>query len=308
LDDVLFEGDETIGLLLSNPTGGASLGVEKSALLTITENDAPPPAGSLQFSGAEFSAPEDAGIVTITVTRSGGSFGAVTVNYSTTEVTASAGLDYAASPGTLTFADGELSKTFTVSIFDDADYEGDERIQLHLATPVGGAALGTMRDATLIIRENDVPPPAGSLQLSGAEYVFTEGDGVVSITVTRTGGSAGAAGIDYATGDGSARGGNDYVASNGNLLFTDGVISGTIDLEIIDDNIHEAPETLFVTLSNPTGGALGQPNVVEIAILDNDSQPASATSSRGGGGGAVDVLFAVLLLVMIFRNRRMMLA
>jgi len=305
LDDATFEGDETVGLLLSNPTDGAALGAEKSAVLIIAENDAPPPEGSLQFSGAAYSVAEDAGSVTITVTRSGGSSGEVSVNYSTADLTATGGLDYSVSTGMLTFSDGETSKTFTVPILDDSVYEGDEQLQLHLVTPTGGAALGTIRDATLTLRDNDAPPPAGSLQLSGAGYVFTEGDGTVSITVTRTGGSAGAVGVDYAFSNGTATGGQDYVSSNGNLLFAEGVTSAAIELIILEDLLQEPPETLVITLTSATGGAaIGQPSAAEITLLDNEPQPPAASPLSGkGGGGAVDYFSAVLLsMVMIFRR------
>lgn len=298
LDDTLFEGDESVGLQLSNPTGGAALGTGKNALLTIIENDAPPSAGSLQFSGVAYSAAEDTGTIAISVTRSGGSFGTVSVQYSTMDDTASAGLDYSTSSGVLTFATDEIEKTFSVAILDDAEYEGDERLQLSLASPTGGAVLGAPRTAMLSILENELPPPAGSLQFSGANYVFSEGEGVVNISVTRSGGSVGPVGIDYVTGDGSATAGVDYVPSNGNLLFADGVISATIDLQIIDDNVHEALETIAVILSSPTAGTMGSPHVAEITILDNDP-PADSASSDSGGRGGVDMVFALLLWIVI---------
>lgn len=296
LDDSAFEGDESVGLLLSNPTGGAALGAEQSAILAIADDDAPPPAGSLQFSGAGFIADEDAGFATITVTRSGGSFGMVTVQYSTADGTATAGLDYSATSGGLAFADGETTRTFSVPITDDVVYEGDEQLQLRLDSPTDGAVLGTVRDAALTIRENDAPPPAGALQLSSAGYVFNEGDGTVNITITRSGGSAGAVGVDYIFSDGSATGGVDYSTSNGNLLFADGVTSASVSLVILEDLFQESPETIHIALSNATGGAaIGQPGAGEITLMDNEPPPPAASPHRGGGG-AVDFLLASVLL------------
>jgi len=72
-DDVDYEGDETVNLSLSFPTGGASLGTPSIAVLTITEDDPVPPAGSVQFSAPTYTVAEGGTTATITVTRVNGS-------------------------------------------------------------------------------------------------------------------------------------------------------------------------------------------------------------------------------------------
>jgi serine protease AprX len=155
IDDTLFEGEEAFNLELSNSTGGASLGTPTTAVVTIIEDDAPPPAGDLQFSSSTFSVAENANSVLIMVTRTGGSYGEVTVDYATADDTASAGMDYVANSGTLTFADGEISQSFSITILNDAVYEGDETLNLLLSNPGGGAGLGSPSAATLSITEDD---------------------------------------------------------------------------------------------------------------------------------------------------------
>jgi hypothetical protein len=120
--------------------------------LFITDNDS---NGSLQFKTASFSIGEGTAAATITVTRTGGTSGTVEVSYATGDNTATAGADYAAASGTLTFAQGVTSKTFKVSIVNDTAAEGAESLNLVLSNPTGGATLGQARRAVLTITDND---------------------------------------------------------------------------------------------------------------------------------------------------------
>ena len=101
-----------------------------------------------------------------------------------------------------------LSQTFSVAILDDADFEGNEMFALGLSNATGGASLGTPASATVTITENDAPPPAGSLQFSGSTYAVAEDGTSLLVTVTRTGGSFGTVGVDYASTDGNATAGS----------------------------------------------------------------------------------------------------
>ena len=94
-------------------------------------------------------------LATITVTRVGGSRGSVSVRFATSSGTASGGIDYSSTSGTLAFASGETSKTFTVRLRADTLAEADEFLNLTLSNPAGGATLGTPSTATLTIIDND---------------------------------------------------------------------------------------------------------------------------------------------------------
>src|SRR5205085_1055195 len=98
-------------------------------------------AGKLQFNLSADRVNENAGTATVTAIRTLGTTGTVTVDYATSNGTTIAGSDYTATTGTLTFAPGEASKTFTVPIIDDSLDEFDETLNLTLANPTGGATL-----------------------------------------------------------------------------------------------------------------------------------------------------------------------
>jgi glucose/arabinose dehydrogenase len=270
-NDTLIEGNETINLTLTNPTGGATLGSQNTSVLTIVDDDVAHP-GTLQFSSATYAVNENGGLATITVTRTGGSDGSVTVNYATNNGTATAGADYTSASGTLTFANGETSKTFTVAIINDTLVEGNETVNLTLSNPTGGATLGSQNTAVLTIQDDDTAGQPGSLQFNASSYSLLENGGIITITVTRTGGTSGTVSVHYATSDGTATAGSDYTAASGTLTFADGEASKTFNVTVLDDNLVEGNESLTLTLSSPTGGAtLGSPATATLTIVDNDS-------------------------------------
>ena len=98
----------------------------------------------------------------------------------------------------------------------------------------GGGSWGS-GDAILAKFAPAVPAP-GALQFSASGYAALEGGPAATVTVTRTGGSAGAVSVDYATADGTATAGADYTAANGTVNFADGdATPQTFDITILDD-------------------------------------------------------------------------
>lgn len=155
MDDVVAEPTETINLSLSAPIG-ASLGSQSTATITIADNDGTPP--TVQFYVSSFSVGEDAGSAIIWVSLSQASMGTVSVNYATSDSTAVSPGDYTSTTGTLSFAQGEMLKTFTVPIINDTLVEGTEEVVLSLSNPVN-ATLGTLSSATLDILDDETPCP-----------------------------------------------------------------------------------------------------------------------------------------------------
>lgn len=118
----------------------------------------------------------------------------------------------------------------------------------------------------------------GSIQFTSATYTGTEAGGAITITVSRTGGTTGAVTVDYATSPGGsnpATAGVDYIATSGTLSWANGE-GGTKSFTVtpIPDTLTEGIETVILTLSNPTGGAvLGSPSTATLLISDSTIIP-----------------------------------
>jgi hypothetical protein len=252
-----FEGD-------GRPSGGAfDIGADERPE-SSGEN------GSFQLSSATYSVNEGSGSISITVIRVGGAAGAATVNYGTSDGTASSHSDYLATSGTLSFASGETSKSFTIPITNDSSVESNESLNVTLSGPTGGAVLGSPSTATVTIVDNDAS--AGVLQFSSATYSVGEGTRWATITVRRTGGSAGKVKVNYRTSNGTASAGSDYLSTSGTLTFADGETTKTFRIRIREDRRVEGSESIVLILSNPTGGAvLGSGKQATLNIADNDS-------------------------------------
>ncbi|HYO64141.1 MAG TPA: M12 family metallo-peptidase [Pyrinomonadaceae bacterium] len=141
-------GTYTIGATSfdENATGSYSL--------TLTGN-VTPPNSNFVFSSANYAVTESASAsVNVTVNRTGDAGTAATVNYATSDGSASERSDYLTALGTLRFAAGETAKTFTVFVTDDRFQEGAETINLTLSGPVGGN-LGSPATAVLTITSDD---------------------------------------------------------------------------------------------------------------------------------------------------------
>jgi uncharacterized repeat protein (TIGR01451 family) len=114
-------------------------------------------AVTMQFSATGFVVNENAGSVTVSVTRSGNTANASTINYATTNGSATQPNDYTTTSGSLQFAAGETVKTFVVPIIDDALVEGNETINVVLSAPGSGAVEGTPFTSTILILDDDKP-------------------------------------------------------------------------------------------------------------------------------------------------------
>jgi Ca2+-binding RTX toxin-like protein len=300
VDDTIFEGNETVNLTLSNPTGGATLGTQTSATLTIVDND---PQPIISISPATVSQNEGNSGTTayiFTVSLSNPSSQAITVNYATANGTATAGSDYVANSGTLTFAAGQTSQQITVLVNGDTTVEPDETFSVSLSSP-SNATLGATTTSTATILNDDAVQP-GTLAFNAATYSVNEnGTPVITITIVRTGGSDGIVSATITPSNGTASAPGDYNSSPITVNFAAGQLTQTVTIPIVDDNIFEGNETVNLTLSNPTGGAtLGTQTSATLTIVDNDPQPTisispATLSQNEGNSGTTAYIFTVSL-------------
>ena len=258
---------------------------------------------------------EDGGSISIPVSRTGGSAGAVSVQFATGGGTATAGSDYTAVTQTVSWSDGQSNtQNIVIPIIDRQLTSGSKTVNLTLSSPTGGAALISPSTAVLtILITTTTPRRLPSSSARAATFSVNENGGSISIPVSRTGGSTGAVSVQFTTGGGTATAGTDYTAVTQTVSFADGQ-SNTQDISIpiLDPHLTTGSKTLNITLSSPLGGAtLGTPSTAVLTILDNDSAAGSIqlgdatfnvnenagsitipVSRTGGSSGAVSVHFS----------------
>ena len=154
-NDTTIEPSETFSVILTNLIGSGAISIP-AAVVTILDNDFQ--SGVLTFAPAVYAVPESAGSVVVTVLRTNGTTGVVTVDYATVSGTAVAGTDFTGSSGTLTFAEGQTSQTITIPILDDALVEGDEDFTVRLSSPGGGAQIVGSTNAIVSILDEEFGP------------------------------------------------------------------------------------------------------------------------------------------------------
>jgi len=307
LDDELREGPEEFAIQLSDPTGGATLTPLKAAkVVVIADDDAPSGGGgTLGLVATAATVSEDRSLV-LDVTRTGGSSGAVSVNYTTSPGTATAGADFTSKSGTLNWTDGDpTSKRIEVNVTNDTADESDETFTVTISNPSAGATLGVNFSAIITIADDDTPSDA-QLELASAAETVSE-SGSIILSVLRTGSSSGAVSVSYATASDTASERSDFTGQSGTLTWVDGdSTSKTISIDVTSDTADESDETFTVTLSNPSPGAtLGSIITAIVTISDDDSPGDDSPGGASAGGGRSDLLsLLALLLIGIARKRR----
>ena len=264
--DALLEADETLTVALTNATAGATVSPSAgSAKGTIVNDEAAP-----VFSVANASITEG-GVLTFTVTRTGDAQAAQSVSFATSigaGDTASAG-DFTGASGTLTFTQGENTKTFTVQTTQDALLEADETLTVSLSNATAGATVSPSAGAAKGTIVNDEAAPVFSV----ANASITEG-GVLTFTVTRTGDAQADQTVNFATSITSSNtaSASDFTANAGVLTFAQGEASKTVVLQTSPDALLEDNETLTISLSNATRGAKISPSagMGEGTIVDDE--------------------------------------
>ncbi|HYX26938.1 MAG TPA: Calx-beta domain-containing protein, partial [Pyrinomonadaceae bacterium] len=228
--------------------------------------------GTLQLSSATYQVNENGGSIDVHVTRTGGSDGAVSIDYGTAPNSATAGSDYTTASGTLNWADGDATdKIVTITILDDTVYENDENFSISISNPRGGAALGSPSTASIAIIEND-PKPSFSITPAVSHLEGNSGTTAFDFTVTKTGDTAVTATVQVATADGTASAPSDYAAINPaqTLTFAANETSKTVTVLVNGDTTVEPDETFTVNLSNPTEAVIASGQGTGTGTIQND--------------------------------------
>jgi hypothetical protein len=191
----------------------------------------------------------------------------VTVAYATGGGTATAGTDYTAASGVVTFPPGALTRALALAVLGDIVDEANETFQVTLSAP-GGATIGDGQ-ATVTITDDDPQPVLRLSDCAVAEG--TGGSSTCSMSATLSGPSAFAVGADVASASGTATSGIDFTPFSGSVAFPPGqtgpVAAG---VGVVADTTVEADETFFMNVTNVTNATLGTAQATG-TILDDDA-------------------------------------
>jgi hypothetical protein len=181
---------------------------------------------------------------------------------------ASAQYPFVATDGNLWFTDRNA---------DEIDQITALGIITQCPTPSSVGSITAGPDGNLWFTEDDkigrlTHSTGGTVQFTAATHSGHEKGGPITITVSRTSGTAGGATVQYATIDGTAHAGTDYTATSGTLTFGPGQTSQTFTVTPLDNGLVTVNGlTVNLTLSQPGGGAtLGSPATAVLTIQDEE--------------------------------------
>lgn len=261
----------TIVLTLGGASG-VSLGANSSVTVNVLPN-----SGEIAFASAaqEVSAVTglgDPSLITVNLTRSGGTVGPASVQVAVTGGSLTSGTHFVAlaAPTTVSFADGADSASLNIQLnsIGSALLNSGATIVLSLGSPTNSATIGALSTTTVTVVGS-----AGSISLGAASFNVREEAGTFLIPVVRTGGSSGEVSVRISSAPGSAVSPADFTALNNVLVsFADGQTTATVPVVIANTVPNEPNETFTVTLGDAAGGAtVGATNTATIRILDADT-------------------------------------
>jgi hypothetical protein len=170
--------------------------------------------------------------------------------------------------GTLNWANGDATaKTISIAISNSTPFSGNKTFDVALSSPSSGATI-TNPGTAIITISGDAVAPVGSVSLSAASYPVAQSAGTVTVSVERSGGSAGAVSAAYATVNGTAVAGTDYTASSGTLNWANGdTAAKTFAVPVLNASPFSGNKSFAVALSSPGGGmTLSAPTSAGVVI------------------------------------------
>ncbi|MEL7332105.1 MAG: Calx-beta domain-containing protein [Cyanobacteria bacterium J06560_2] len=307
VDDATIEGRESLSLTLGNLTGGAGLGSQTTAELTIVDNDAAVSADPIRIEAESIQSTETYRIEDVGVASQGK---VLSLRGRAKDETGSATFEFAGASGTYDIiigyfdeadgtaqlevahnatvleswtldqvlgSNGAKTKTFVTRTVADAYAvsTGDSFTVSGIENGGEHARIDYIEFVPRTVQPPQPPQPSqpGTFVLDAASYEIDEsGNAVVPVAIERIDGTSGAASVTVQLTEGSATASNDYTDGPIVVNFADGESRKTVSLPIIDDGINEPSETFSIALANPTNGtAIGPQNVADIVVLDDDA-------------------------------------
>ncbi|MEB1530201.1 putative Ig domain-containing protein [Xanthomonas sp. WHRI 7945] len=277
--DGTVEPDETVVISLAAGSG-YSVGSPDSATGTIANDDVP----SLSINNVSLNE-GDAGTsnatFTVSLSQPAGA-GGVSFDIATADGSATAGVDYVASSLTgQTIPAGSSSGTFTVLINGDSLNEANENFFVNVSNVSGASVSDPQGQGTIV---NDDAQPTLSID----DVSVNEGNSgttTATFTVSLSAASGQTVSVDYASADGTATAGSDYVARVGTLTFAPGTTAQGVAITVNGDTAVEPNETFSVDLSGASNAGIAR--ATGTGTITNDDAvvtvgPASLPSATAG--------------------------
>ncbi len=297
--DPAIRGNLNAQFQLANPSGadqfylggqnipmGVALG-RSSAPFTLIDDRKQ--SGQFGFTATNYLATN--AIAVISVVRSNGAYGQVSLTYSTSNGTAVAGTDYVATNNTMIFRSPIVSNAFNVKILNNGyiytNFQ-EKTINLHLSSlsgPVDGGAIYGISNAVLRLIN---PNFQGYLSFNATNFTGNESAGFISFVVNRVSGSYGNISVQYATTNGTAFNPVDYTGTTNSLSWTNGDVSPRI-VSIPIANSHSVSTNKYfkVFLFNPTNGVNAAPSLFYGATTPGSITNATLTINNDNSYGTL---------------------
>lgn len=215
-----------------------------------------------------------------TVALSQATTSTVSLRYFTSDVTATAGVDYDAASGTISFAPGETSKTIAVTLRGDTTVEPDESFRLNFADPTGGTLAAGFVTGTIV--NDDTAPAPQPPQITISPVSVTEGNSgttAMVFTIALSAASTSTVSVNYSTTAGTATAGSDFLAASGTLTFSPGATSRTVSVSVNGDTTVEPNETFELVLAGALGATIGISRATGTIVNDDTVVPPNPSPS-----------------------------
>jgi len=272
LDDIEFEGAETIVIDITNPIG-CELGATIQYTIIINDDELPlPPFVNLDGSTVTLIENGIGGAVVMTISETADCVVDYALNAAGT--TAAEALDFTYATGSITFTDGgSLSQAFDYAIIDDADVEPTENIVFEITGVTGTCAIGFITQSTVIIIDNDVPPIVGEVAFAAIASTIDEDNVTFTGTISMTEASDCEVVVILNIAASTADVTEDFEFVATVLTFEEGgPTAQTFDLNIFEDALVEPDETVVLEIGSISGSCTldETADVLEVVIVNED--------------------------------------
>ncbi|MEM6842468.1 MAG: Calx-beta domain-containing protein [Bacteroidota bacterium] len=289
VDDALLDDTQTFDITLSINTASSDDNFDALGDQTVSVDNTDDDQRLVSVADGSIAEGNTTATLQFTVTLNFASSGTVTVNYATSDGTATAGDDYSATSGTLTFNAGETSKTVDVTVSGDETVEVDETLTLTLSGVSGDAILGDDQATGTITNDDQATVTV--------EDISPDEDGTFTLTLSLDNAVDGGFEVDFSTADNTATAGADYTAITNQTLTFAGTANETetVTITVTDDNVVEADEVIDISLSNVmaatvSNGDIDITDVATVTIGNNDQATVSIDDISGNeDDGAITV-------------------